>query len=294
MERTLTERTDNNGTRLFEQYPNGEGRHALTENAWHRVRGFLPRRARRGRPPRDSRTLLEGVLWVLATGAPWRDLPSRFGPWQTTYGRFRSWVAAGIVDRIMAKLQRLATATGVLDDELWCVDSTVVRASRSAAGACSEGSGSRSEPTDHALGRSRGGFGTKLSLVCTSRGHPLAAHVAPGQQHDLKAFEAVMDASRRISTPRRLAADKAYSTPWVRHWLRQRRIQPVIPTRSDQPVEHDFDRRAYRKRNVIERLVGWLKESRRVATRFDKLAIHYLAFVRLAMALRLLKTLEAF
>lgn len=76
---------------------------------------------------------------------------------------------------------------------------------------------------------------------------------------------------------------------WVRSWLRRRRIAPVIPTRSDQVADSAFDARTYRQRNVVERLVGWLKESRRVATRYDKLATTFLAFVKLAMLRRLLR-----
>jgi transposase len=89
------------------------------------------------------------------------------------------------------------------------------------------------------------------------------------------------------------AGDKAYSHYWIRHWLRSRRIQPVIAQRSDQIGRRDgcrnFDRDAYRRRNVVERCVGWLKECRRVATRFEKLAVNYVAMVKVAMVLRLLR-----
>ena len=79
---------------------------------------------------------------------------------------------------------------------------------------------------------------------------------------------------------------------WVRIWLRRRRIEPVIPSRSDQIADRAFDARTYRQRNVVERLVGWLKESRRVATRYDKLATTFLGFVKLAMLRRLLRMAE--
>ena len=99
-------------------------------------------------------------------------------------------------------------------------------------------------------------------------------------------------AARSRRWPRQVAGDKAYSTPWLRAWLRERGIQPVIPTRRDQAREPDFEPRVYRGRNVVERLVCWLKESRRVATRYDKLAATYLAFVQLAFTRRLLRLLE--
>ncbi len=88
-----------------------------------------------------------------------------------------------------------------------------------------------------------------------------------------------------------MIADKAYSAAWLLDTLRRRRIVPVIPSRSDQPENPDFDRETYRGRNLVERLVGELKRFRRVATRYDKLDAHYLAFVQLASAMVWLRSL---
>lgn len=152
------------------------------------------------------------------------------------------------------------------------------------------------EPADHALGRSRGGYGTKLHLVVDSHGIPLAAIVAPGQRHESKLVEPVLAAvrlrrpgcrgGRPRTKPRRLAGDKGYSYKVVRRYLRRRGIQAVIPTRKDQKANPRFDKSTYRRRNIIERLVGWLKENRRFATRYEKLAVNYLALVKLAMIRR--------
>jgi transposase len=77
-------------------------------------------------------------------------------------------------------------------------------------------------------------------------------------------------------------ADKAYSAAWLLDALRRKGIVPIIPSRADQATNPDFDREVYRRRNLVERLVGKLKQFRRVATRYDKLAAHYLAFVQIA------------
>ena len=77
--------------------------------------------------------------------------------------------------------------------------------------------------------------------------------------------------------PERAACDKGYSFSWVRAWLRRHHILPVIPTRKDQPRAVDFDKATYRRRNIIERVVGWFKWCRALATRFDKLAVNYVA-----------------
>ena len=92
--------------------------------------------------------------------------------------------------------------------------------------------------------------------------------------------------------PGKLVGDKAYNAWWIREDLIELGVTPVIPHYHNQPLqpkEPRFNRRAYRRRNAIERLVGWLKECRRVATRFEKLATHYLAMVKLAMIHRLLR-----
>ena len=148
------------------------------------------------------------------------------------------------------------------------------------------------EPADHALGRSRGGFGTKLSLVCDERGNPLAFALGPGQEHDIRRFVDVVQGALEAGPPRALAGDKAYSVAWVRGWLHEHGVEPVIPTRRDQRADPNFDPEEYRKRNVVERLVSWLKESRRVATRYEKLAVTYLGMVKLAAIRRLLRMAE--
>ena len=109
---------------------------ALTDPQWETLRPFLPpQKPRCGRPANDHRTVLEGILWVLRTGSPWRSLPTRYGSWKTVSSRFYRWQRAGIWDRVLAALQRRADAEGRLDWTLHFVDSTVVRAHQHAAGA---------------------------------------------------------------------------------------------------------------------------------------------------------------
>ncbi len=111
-------------------------RHALTETEWERLRPLLPPPpAGRGRPRSDDRLIVEGILWRLATGAPWRDLPERFGPWATVYSRFQRWQRAGVWERALAALQADADARGELDWTLHLLDGTTVRAHPHAAGA---------------------------------------------------------------------------------------------------------------------------------------------------------------
>jgi transposase len=121
-------------------------------------------------------------------------------------------------------------------------------------------------------------------------GTPLAVAVGPGQQHETQqAIPLLEEATAWPQQPAKVAGDKAYSAGWLRDWLRERGIKPVI---AHQQAERDqprrFDRSSYRRRNVVERCVNSLKWFRRVATRYEKLATHYLAMVTIAIIFRLL------
>jgi transposase len=111
-------------------------RHDLTEAEWRRLAPLLPPPSPRGRRPRDRRPVVNGILWILATGAQWRDLPPRYPPWSTCYAYFRRWERDGTWDRVHRALQRtLRSEYNAIDFELFCLDSTIVRAHKAAAGA---------------------------------------------------------------------------------------------------------------------------------------------------------------
>lgn len=111
-------------------------RHELTDEQWELVEPLIPRKkAGTGRPANDRRLMLNGIFWILGTGAPWRDLPERFGPFQSVHRYFSRWRRAGVFAAILEALQVKLDAGGLIDWELWCVDGASVRASRAAAGA---------------------------------------------------------------------------------------------------------------------------------------------------------------
>ena len=128
------------------------GRGELTDGAWKQIEPLLPRGGRRGGRWADHRKVVDGILWKLRTGAPWRDLPERYGPWQTCYDRFVRWRRDGTWDRLLAHAQTKSDAAGEVEWEV-SVDSTVARAHQHAAGArgrprrADERGGSRTRPT---------------------------------------------------------------------------------------------------------------------------------------------------
>ena len=115
-------------------------RYELTDEQWKLIEDMFPSsEGRRGRQWKDHRDVMDAILWLLRTGAPWRDLPERHGPWQTVYHRFNRWRREGVFDRILQRLQIRLDGEGKIDWDLWCVDGSSIRASRAAAGGGKKG-----------------------------------------------------------------------------------------------------------------------------------------------------------
>jgi transposase len=146
-------------------------RHELTDEQWALVEPHLPLgTARTGRPARDRRTLLNAMFWILCTGAPWRDLPERFGPWQTAYDHFRRWRKSGVFARVLEQLQVKLDQKGLIDWELWCVDGASVRGSRAAAGADKKvSSGTRTNRRTMRWAAAEAGLGRSSTWLLTAR-----------------------------------------------------------------------------------------------------------------------------
>lgn len=228
----------------------------------------------------------------------WRDLPERFVPWSTVYQRFRDWRDDGTFERVLERLHIRPNREGLIDLDTWMIDSTAVRATRASLGAGKKGA---EEPLGHALGRSRGGLTTKIRMVCDANGVPLHFRLSPEQASNISHAQPLLVAVRIAGKPGRprkcsrwLLADKGYDAEHLRQYCDRYRMQPVIPlrTRPRKPrpgLPRLFDRPKYRQRNIIERMFGWLKENRRIGTRYDKLAKSFAAMVILASSLRCMR-----
>nr|WP_275581273.1 IS5 family transposase [Micromonospora luteifusca] len=278
----------------------------LTDEAWVVIAPLLPEPGgARGRW-RDHRQVINGILWKLRTGAPWRDLPERFGPWKTCHERLRRWTADGTWDRILAAAQVHDDGTPVQ----WTIsiDSSIVRAHQHSAGARKKGAPRqvrrRGAQDGEAIGRSRGGLSTKIHLAVDGRGRPLSILLTPGQAGDNFQLLALLDAirvnepgpGRPRKRPDLLIADKGYAHDSTRRALRQRGIRHVIPERSDQVARRAakgsaggrppaFDKLVYKNRNVVERCFNRLKQWRDLATRYAKRASLYRASLVLIAAI---------
>lgn len=150
-----------------------------------------------------------------------------------------------------------------------------------------------------ALGRSRGGFGTKLHLRTDRSGSPICFALTGGEKHDAPQLLRLVDGGAIKGTgpgrprlrPERIAGDKGYDSTALRAALRRRGIEPVIPSRSNRLRAIAFDKERYRERNVIERCINRLKQWRRVATRYEKLAVNYAAVILIAASMHFVNLL---
>lgn len=265
----------------------------LTPWQWRALEAILPPNPRVGRRYRDHRQVIDGILWRLHHGTPWRCIPERYGPWRTCHARLLRWQHDGTWQRLLHALQARHAAS--IDWRRIGLDTTHVRVQRSAHGA-------RRPEGDEGIGRSRGGASSKLHLVVDQRGRPLAVLLTAGHASDAAHLRPALDRvrvnapgpGRPRQRPERLLVDRAYGARAYRQQARRLGVQLVCPERRDarryrlakgaqggRPPA--FDAAAYRGRNVVERCINRLKDYRCLATRYEKRGRSFLACVLVVM-----------
>ena len=217
-------------------------RHAIVDADWDRIQELLPGRAgQRGVTAKDNRLFVDAVLWIAKTGAPWRDLPERFGPWNSVWRRFDRWARNGVWRRIFDVHQ---------DPDLeWLIlDSTIIRAHPHAAGARQNDDGSGGQ-AEQALGRSRGGFGTKIHAVVSGLMLPVVLLVTPGQEADVRHAQELLRGVPAAAEVKAVIGDKGYDSQAVVDTVEARGAEAVIPTRSNRKQPRVIDQERYKDRS---------------------------------------------
>src|SRR5262245_21296990 len=239
-------------------------RYELSDDEWVTIKPMLPSKPR-GVPRVNDRRVLNGIFWVLRSGAPWRDLSTNFGPYTTCYNRFVRWHRAGVWSRI---IDALADAH---DAGVQMIDTSIVRVHQHAA--------SIARNKTQSMGRSPGGLTSKIHAVVDTNGLPVRLALTAGEAHENRLASKLLS---RLKSGSMLLADRGYDAGWIRALATRKGALANIPPRCNRSEPICFSPYLYRARNLVERFFNKIKHCRRVATRYDKLAPNYLAFVQLA------------
>lgn len=247
-------------------------REAIPDEGWHRLAPVL--HAIGMRNIRQFRVRLEAVLHRLRTGCPWRDLPSELDAWSTNFNFFNRWSKRGAWKKLFEALR------GEIDDEWNFIDSTHVKVH-------AHGHGARGRnKAEQAIGKSRGGWTSKLHARCDAHGNLIDFVLTTGNVHDCKAAPELL-ANCRAEAP---VGDKGYDSQALRTLIRENGGVDHIPMRkeSKDPNAH-FDAYLYRLHQLVENFFCRLKVPRALATRYDKLARNFLSLAYVTVAMQAIK-----
>lgn len=242
------------GTTMKQEY--------INEASWSKIVNFLQNTEKVYLGPEGkSKRFFEAIYWMARTGAQWREIPSEYGNWNSVFKRFNSWSKKGIWDDF------LKFCIQDPDLEYVTIDATIVRAH-----ACAAGYG---EQEAEGLGRSKGGFTTKIHAKVDALGNPLQFIITPGQRNDVTQAENLL----KNVTGSYVLADKGYDSKEVRTMLKQNKCESVIPSKINSKDPCNYDKDIYKERHVVECFFSKIKYFRHIFSRFDKSARNFAAFL---------------
>jgi transposase len=234
----------------------------INEYAWSKIFSFLI--VCKGiyiKGEESCRLFIEAVCWIARTGAQWRELPEKYGNWNSVYARFNDWSKKGIWEQLMAAC--------IIDPDLEYImfDATFVRAH-----ACAAGYGDQEA---EGFGRSKGGFTTKIHALVDALGNPLRFIITAGNRNDITQAEALIDGINGTHG----IGDKAYDCDALRDKMERQNCADCIPSKSNRKVPYEYDKEIYKERHVIECFFSKIKYFRRIFSRFDKSARNFNSFL---------------
>ena len=233
----------------------------ITKEAWVKIVSYFKSKKRVYIKSEEGfKMFIEGVFWMAKEGARWRELPKKYGEWNSVFKRFSVWSCKEIWDQFFEFCSQDP------DLEYVMIDSTSVRAHACAAG--------YKKNSIEALGRSRGGFTTKIHAMVDALGNPIKFILTPGQSSDVTQASELL---KNISNAH-VIADRGYVSDELRSELIQRNCTVVIPNKCN-TKNYFYDRFIYQDRYKIECFFSKIKQFRRIFSRFDKSARNYLSFL---------------
>ena len=239
----------------------------LNDELWSKLSLILMQFSIHNKP--NLRRAVEGMLFRMRTGQPWRDLPEYFGSWNSVYKKFNNWSKKGIWTCVF---QALVIAP---DYEFIAIDGSYIKAHQHSAGAQGY--------EDQAIGKSRAGNTTKIHMVVDTHGLPIHFMITGGNINDsVVALELI----EPFDAYEYLLADKGYDKEELREEVKAKGATPVVPRKSNSTIGNDdLDEEMYKYRHLVENIFARLKHFRAIATRYDKLSINYESVVAMGCML---------
>jgi transposase len=251
----------------------------LTDEQWEVLEPLIPdpprREEGRGRPWRDPRDVLNGILWILRTGAPWKDLPERYPPYQTCHRRFQKWIEEGVLAGVLEALAQDLEERGQIDLSECYIDGTFVVAKKG---------GRELERPSGAKVRRSWRFRTALLFLS-----PSTESASP---HEVTLVGETLESGFLKEKPKRLVGDKAYDSDPLDETLEEQGIEMIAPHRTNRKKRKTQDGRKlrrYERRWKIERLFAWLQNFRRLVVRYEYKEENFLGMAQLGCIVILLR-----
>ena len=241
----------------------------ITSACWSSISLFL--NAQKGLHTKNEKKLrqfVEGCWYILRTGCQWRLLPKYYGNFRAVHRRFKRWSDCGIWAKLMNYVSEI-------DLQQVMIDSTIVRAHACASGQKINGN------KQHALGRSCGGFTTKIHAVVDALANPISFRLTEGKRHDIPVGYQLLKHIQNTT----VLADKAYYSDQMKTMLKNNHCEVVIPSRNNAVQPNQFDKDIYKERHLIECFFSKIKQFPRVFSRFDKTIEAFIGFLSFAGAL---------
>lgn len=241
----------------------------IDEVAWSKIYTFLKMHKHvYAGDQKKCKNFVEAVYWIMRTGAQWRELPSYYGKWNSIFTRFNDWSRKNVWNDLKGYCIEDP------DLEYVMIDATIVRAH-----ACASGY-KKGQQEQEALGRSKGGFTTKIHAIVDALGNVLKVIITPGQKSDVTEAKSLIEGIKDAA----VLGDKGYDSDDLRLTIQNQNCTPVIPPRSNRKEVIEYDKFLYQARHLIENFFSRLKQFRRVFSRFDKSLKNYSSFVDFAGA----------
>lgn len=238
----------------------------LNDEFWSKLKEIMLQHGIYDKP--NLRKMVEGMLYRMRVGCPWRDLPAEFGSWSTIYQKFNRWSSSN-------KLMKIFKALVQGPDLEWeFIDGSMVKSHQHSAGAATK--------ENQAIGKSKGGNTTKIHMAVDAYGLPIDFELTGGEVHDCKNASEFIE---KLPVSTYTIADKGYDSEELRDTIRKRGSIPVIPRKNSSKIGNaDMDWCLYKYRHLVENLFARIKHFRAVATRFDKLRRNYASVIAMACA----------